>query len=119
MSYLVYILVMNMHDKSLVWLRGEVKTPPFSSEARIEAGYLLRLLQMGEKLSMPQSRPMPSIGARCQELRIGDEQVTWRLIYRIDGDAIIILDVFAKKTQQTSKKVIDVCKRRIKEYDNA
>ena len=110
---------MNMHDKSLVWLHGEVKTPPFSSEARIEAGYLLRLLQMGEKLSMPQSRPMPSIGSRCHELRIGDEKVTWRLIYRIDSDAIIILDVFAKKTQQTSQKVIDVCKRRIKEYDNA
>jgi len=110
---------MNMHDRSLVWLHGEVKTPPFSSDARIEAGYLLRLLQMGEKLSMPQSRPMPNVGARCHELRINDEKVTWRLIYRIDDDAIIILAVFAKKTQQTSKKVIDVCKRRIKEYDNA
>ena len=119
MSYLIYISMMSMYSKSLVWLHGEVKTPPFSSEARIEAGYLLRLLQMGEKLSMPQSRPMPSIGTRCHELRINDEKVTWRLIYRIDGDAIIILDVFAKKTQQTSKKVIDVCKRRIKEYDNA
>ena len=108
-----------MHDRSLVWLHGEVKTPPFSSDARIEAGYLLRLLQMGEKLSMPQSRPMPNVGARCHELRINDEKVTWRLIYRIDDDAIIILAVFAKKTQQTSKKVIDVCKRRIKEYDNA
>ena len=110
---------MNRHDKSLIWLHGEVKTPPFSSEARIEAGYLLRLLQMGEKLSMPQSRPMPSIGSRCHELRINDEKVTWRMIYRIDGDAIIILDVFAKKSQATPKKVIDVCKRRIKEFDNA
>jgi len=119
MSYLIYISMMSMYNKSLVWLHGEVKTPPFSSEARIEAGYLLRLLQIGEKLSMPQSRPMPSIGTRCHELRINDEKVTWRLIYRIDGDAIIILDVFAKKTQQTSQKVIDVCKRRIKEYDNA
>jgi len=108
-----------MHDKLLVWLHGEVKTPPFSSEARIEAGYLLRLLQMGEKLSMPHSRPMPSIGTRCHELRINDEDVTWRLMYRIDEDAIIILDVFTKKSQQTSKKVIDVCKRRIREYDNA
>jgi len=111
--------MMNMHDKLLVWLHGEVKTPPFSSEARIEAGYLLRLLQMGEKLSMPHSRPMPSIGTRCHELRINDEDVTWRLMYRIDEDAIIILDVFTKKSQQTSKKVIDVCKRRIREYDNA
>ena len=108
-----------MNDKPLVWLHGEVKTPPFSSAARIEAGFLLRTLQMGEKLSMPQSRPMPSIGARCHELRINDEAATWRLIYRIDDDAIVILEVFSKKTQQTSKKVIDVCKKRIKEYDNA
>ena len=110
---------MNMNDKPLVWLHGEVKTPPFSSAARIEAGFLLRTLQMGEKLSMPQSRPMPSIDARCHELRINDEAATWRLIYRIDEDAIVILEVFSKKTQQTSKKVIDVCKKRIKEYDNA
>ena len=108
-----------MNDKPLVWLHGEVKTPPFSSAARIEAGFLLRTLQMGEKLSMPQSRPMPSIDARCHELRINDEAATWRLIYRIDEDAIVILEVFSKKTQQTSKKVIDVCKKRIKEYDNA
>ena len=110
---------MNMNDKPLVWLHGEVKTPPFSSAARIEAGFLLRTLQMGEKLSMPQSRPMPSIGTRCHELRINDEDATWRLIYRIDDDAIVILEVFSKKTQQTSKKVINVCKKRIKEYDNA
>ncbi len=110
---------MKMNDKPLVWLHGEVKTPPFSSAARIEAGFLLRSLQMGENLSMPHIRPMPSIGSRCHELRINDEPSTWRLIYRIDEDAIIILEVFSKKTQQTSKKVIDVCKKRIKEYDNA
>lgn len=110
---------MNMSHKPLVWLHGEVKTPPFSSSARIEAGYLLRLLQAGENLSMPQSRPMPSISTRCYELRINDETATWRLIYRIDDDAIIILEVFSKKTQQTSKKVIDVCKKRIRDYDNA
>ena len=50
-------------DKALVWLYGEVRTPPFSTEARREVGYLLRLLQQGEALSMPHSRPMfSSIG---------------------------------------------------------
>ena len=109
---------MKHKDKPLVWLHGEIKTPPFSSSARIEAGFLFRLLQMGEKLNMPHSRPMPSIGKNCHELRIKDENSTWRIIYRIDDDAIIILEVFDKKTQQTSKKLIDVCKKRIKEYDN-
>jgi phage-related protein len=77
---------MSPTDKPLVWLHGEIKTPPFSSEARMEAGVLLRRLQGGENLRMPQSRPMPSIGARCHELRINDQNVTWRIIYRIEND---------------------------------
>lgn len=105
-------------DKALAWLHGEVKTPPFSKAARIEAGLLLRKLQQGERLSMPHSRPMPSIGRRCHELRIDDENVTWRIVYRIDSDAIVILEVFDKKTNQTPKQVIDRCKQRIKNYDD-
>lgn len=106
-------------DKPLVWLHGEVKTPPFTAEARIEAGTLLRRLQKGERLAMPQSRPMGTIGRRCHELRINDEKVTWRIIYRLDDDAIVILEVFDKKTSRTPKQVIDTCKARLKEYENA
>jgi phage-related protein len=106
-------------QKPLIWKHGEVKSPPFSDAARLEAGFLLRQLQAGFKLSLPQSRPMPRIGARCYELRIVDEQVTWRIMYRIDDDAIVIAEVFAKKTQATSKKVIDTCKNRYKGYDDA
>ncbi len=110
---------MNGDDKPLVWLHGEVKTPPFSLEARIEAGTLLRLLQGGAKIGMPHSRPMPSIGKRCHELRIPDEAVIWRIIYRTDSDAIVIAEVFAKKTSKTPKKVIDTCKWRFKRYNEA
>jgi hypothetical protein len=49
----------NTEDKPLVWLHGEVKSPPFSATARIEAGYLFRLLQRGETLALPHSRPKP------------------------------------------------------------
>ena len=101
----------------LVWLEGEVKSPPFSPVARLEAGYLLRKLQQGDKLSLPQARPMPSVGRRCLELRIVDERVTWRIMLRVDPDAIIILDVFSKKSQATPKTVIEVCKKRLKAYD--
>lgn len=100
-----------------MWLYGEVVTPPFSKEARIEAGYLLRLLQKGVNLSMPHSRPMPTIGRACHELRINDQAKSWRIVYRIDADAVIILEVFEKKTQQTPKNIIDTCKNRIREYD--
>jgi phage-related protein len=68
---------------------------------------------------MPQSRPIPSIGGRCHELRINDADTTWRLIYRIDPDAIVIAEVFAKKTGKTPKEVIQACKKRLKEYDDA
>lgn len=97
-------------DKPSVWLRGEVKTPPFSAAARLEAGTLLRRLQAGEKLSMPHSRPMPSVGPRCHELRVVDEERTWRLVYRI-------ADVFPKTTQQTPMRVVADCKRRLRLYD--
>ena len=105
-------------DKPLVWLDGEIKTPPFSKTARIEAGFLLRRLQIGEKLGLPWSRPMPSIGNRCHELRVNDENLNWRIIYRIDTDAIVILDVFQKQTQRTPQNVIERCQKRIQMYDN-
>ena len=103
-------------DKPLVWLHGEVKTPPFSEEARLKAGFLLRKLQRGENLEMPDSRPMPTVGKRCHELRIDDMNKTWRIVYFIDDDAIVILEVFAKKTQQTPQEVIDVCQKRLARY---
>jgi len=109
---------MSPSHKPLAWLHGEIHTPPFSDSARIEAGFLLRRLQQGEKLAMPHSRPMPGIGTRCHELRVNDEKLTWRIVYRIDVDAIVILDIFEKKTQKTPKSVIDTCKARLKMYEN-
>jgi phage-related protein len=106
-----------MADKPLVWLHGEVRSPPFSTLARIEAGYLLRRLQQGDTLSLPQARPMPTIGARCHELRITDEKRIWRIVYRVDPDAIAIAEVFEKKTQTTPQHVIDIRKRRLSAYD--
>lgn len=105
------------NDKPLVWLRGEVKTPPFSQEARIEAGFLLRRLQQGENLELPHSRPMPSIGAHCHELRIRDADKNWRIIYRIDDDAILIVEVFDKTMRTTPDLVIKNCKKRLSQYD--
>jgi len=106
-------------NKPLIWLEGEIKTPPFSQAARLEAGYLLRRLQRGETLGMPHSRPMPSIGSRCHELRINDMSATWRIVYRLDADAIVVLEIFSKKSRSTPKAVIDACKRRLKDYDHA
>lgn len=106
-----------MSNKLLVLLHGKIKTPPLSTDARVEVGYLLRRLQRGELLSLPHSRPMPSIGPHCHELRVNDADATWRVIYRIDSDAIVIADIFSKKTQKTPKSVIDNCQKRLCIYD--
>ena len=100
-----------------MWLHGEVRTPPLTTAARVEAGLLLRRLQRGESLGLPQSRPMPAIGGRCHELRVVDAAATWRIVYRIDADAIVVAEVFAKKSRATPRSVVDVCKRRLRAYD--
>jgi phage-related protein len=107
----------NGSEKQLVWLHGAVKTPPLSQEARVEAGVLLRRLQRGESLGMPHSRPMPSIGRRCHELRINDQNATWRIVYRMEADVIVILEVFSKKSAQTPKGVVEACKRRLRDFE--
>ncbi len=66
---------------------------------------------------MPLSKPMPTVGPHCHELRIVDEKVSWRLVYRIDPDAIVILEVFEKKTAKTPRNLIEVCRKRLKDYE--
>ena len=105
--------------KPLVWLHGEIKTPPFTAEGRQEAGMLLRLLQQGEQVGMPQAEPLPDVGKRCGALRVRDAEQNWRIMYRIDPDAILILEVYSKKTRQIPDEVIDRCQERLKRYDAA
>jgi len=100
-------------------LRGEIKTPPMSEAARRETGFLLRRLQQGEKLGLPHSRPMPEIGPRCLELRVNDANKTWRVICRTDDDAIVVVEVFEKKTRATPHQVVADCQRRLRLYDQA
>jgi phage-related protein len=119
MSVLTYTPPSPDREKVLVWLHGEIKTPPLTPAARLEAGVLLRLLQQGHSLGMPHSRPMPSIGPRTHELRIVDRTRHWRVVYRIDRDAIIIGAVFAKQSVKTPLLVITTCKQRFRRYDVA
>ena len=80
---------------------------------------LLRLLQEGERLAMPQAEPLPSIGPRCGALRIRDAQHNWRIVYRIHFDAVLVLEVYAKKSRKIPNEVIDRCQRRLVQYGAA
>jgi phage-related protein len=103
--------------KPLAWLHGEIKTPPFSVEGRREAGKLLRFLQEGESLSMPLAEPLPIIGPRCGSIRVRDRQQNWRIIYRVDHDAVLVIEVYAKRTRKVPAHVIERCRRRLRHYD--
>ena len=116
MSDTTYNHCVNKLDKIVLWLQNELKTPPLSSAARIEAGGFLRHLQRGELIALPHSRPMPRIGQGCHELRIPDAGKTWRIMYHRDANAIVILEVFAKTTTKTPDDVINLCKRRLRQY---
>jgi phage-related protein len=105
--------------KPVVWLQGEIKTPPFTAKGRKEAGLLLRLLQEGERLEMPQAERLPDVGPRCGALRVRDAGHNWRIMHRVDADAILILEVYPKKTRKIPDDVIQRCKQRLKQYDAA
>ena len=61
---------------------------------------------------------MPSIGANCHKLRIDDRELTWRIPYHVDSEVIVILEVFEKKSRKTPKYILDICKRRLRRYQN-
>jgi hypothetical protein len=106
-------------DKPFVRLHGEVKTPPFSAEARLEAGSLFRQLQPWGGFGVAALEADVVNWATLSRVADSRRHVTWRIVYRLDADAVIIAEVFSKKTQATPKAVLDVCKRRLAAYDRA
>lgn len=109
---------MKEDQKPLVILSGEIRTPPLSLSARREVGFLIRKLQQGHTLEMPSSRPLPSVGRRCHELRVRDVDSSWRVLYRVDSDAVVIVGMFRKKTKNTPKRVIEQARRLLSLYDS-
>ena len=78
-------------------------------ETKIEIGSLLMILQSGENLGEPQSKPMKSIHAKAHELRVKDKKGAYRVIYVLSiQDQILIPHAFTKKTQKTPQKEIEL-----------
>jgi len=76
----------------------------------------LAKLEAGVMLSMPLSRPMPSIGSRVHELRFRDRSGIYRVIYFFAISGVIhLLCAFKKTGQQTEQRHIDLAKRRLTE----
>lgn len=86
----------------------------FPSGARQDAGFQLDKVQRGEEAD--DWKPMATVGAWVREIRIAEEAGAFRVIYVAKlADAVYVLHCFQKKTQQTSRKDIDLAKRRFKD----
>lgn len=82
--------------------------------ARRRAGYLLRMVQDGQSIGMPESRPMPTVGAACHELRLSANRTEWRVIYYVEVDVVLVLGVFRKTTRRTPRQLIETFARRLR-----
>jgi len=88
----------------------------FPEDVRRELGKAIFDLQKGDKLSMPLSRPMPSVAEGVEELRLKDRTGVYRVFYLTKlAHAILIFHAFTKKTQRTPLREIALGQRRLKE----
>lgn len=110
---------MGENVKPVIWVHGEVKSPPFSKAARKQVGDLLLKVQKGILPVFPHSRPMPSIGPHCHELRVPDAGKAWRVIYSVHSQAIFVIDVFQKTTRQTPNWVLQNCRERLRRIEQS
>lgn len=94
----------------------EKEIADFPEEIRSDLADALTRLEYGHKLSMPLSRPMPSVGKGVHELRLRDSSGIYRVIYVfIEQNNIYLLHAFMKKTQSTPRYSIDLAKKRLRE----
>src|SRR3954452_2922942 len=88
----------------------------FPEDVRGDLADALARLEEGHTLSMPLSRPMPSIGRGVHELRFRDRSGIYRVIYvLITGGEVVLLHALMKKTSQTPHQNIELAQRRLKE----
>jgi phage-related protein len=62
---------------------------------------------------------MPVIGPRVHELRVQDHEagISWRIVHRIDADAVLVVHWFEKQTRTTPRFVVALCRKRLAGYD--
>jgi len=93
----------------------EIKSPPMGTSARRKTGLFLRQLQEGEELPKGAFTSMRGIGKRCYELYIDDAEkgCSWRVVYHVGREAIVVLDCFKKKSEETPQRYIERCRKRL------
>jgi len=85
----------------------------FPDEARRDAGFNLDFVQRG--LDPQEWKPMKTVGAGVNEIRLRDASGAYRVLYLATRpEAVYVLHCFQKKTERTSQHDIDLAKIRFK-----
>ena len=88
----------------------------FPEEVKGELADAVARLEIGHMLSMPLSRPMPSISKGVHELRFRDRSGVYRVVYYLAGvSTVYLLHAFMKKKGQTPRKNIEIAQKRLRE----
>ena len=88
----------------------------FPKEVRRELGKAVFDLQMGAVLTMPLSRPMPSVAPGVEELRFRDRAGIYRAFYYARSPrGILVFHAFAKKSRSTPKRELALGAKRLQE----
>lgn len=83
----------------------------FPEDARHDAGYQLEKVQRGEQPD--DFKPMPSVGKGVEEIRVMDDSGAYRVIYVARcAEAVYVLHAFQKKRQETSKRDMEIARKR-------
>ena len=95
----------------------EIET--FPEEVRGDLADALARLDAGLLLSMPLSRPMPSIGRGVHELRLKDRSGAYRVVYAlVRRGTVHVLHAFKKTSRETTARNLELAKRRLLEVQS-
>lgn len=101
-----------MNIEILSQAERELRKAP--KEVIMDAYSLFEDLESGKKLTMPISKPLPSIYKGLHELRLNYRDGIYRIFYIFKvKDVIFVLHATKKKTQKIDKKTKDLLLKRI------
>jgi phage-related protein len=103
--------------KSAVFhVKARIAIKAFPEGVRRELGKVIFDLQKGAGLSMPLSKPMPTVASGAEELRVKDRAGVYRVFYYLKlADSVLIFHAFSKKSQKTPIREIAIARKRLKE----
>jgi phage-related protein len=101
------IVIVPACEREITALPNEVRADLADALARVDAGLML---------SMPLSRPLPTVGRGVHEIRLKDRSGQYRVIHALVWRGVVhVLHAFKKTTQATSHRDIEIARKRLKE----